>query len=248
MAICPFAQQIPISGSSGAFVGGPFRIVHHTTEGSTRQAAFQAFRVNRSDPHFTVDHEGIYQHIDTGQAARALRNLQGGVQTNKLSAIQIEVVGFAGRLKALPTLQNVAQLCRWLEQTHNIPQAWPAGFPKTAINGRDPGGHNRDAATWSAHGGHYGHSQVPENIHWDPAYTQQEAMFVLTYNPNMAGFSDPAVDALREGIPEEVDLPEDDENAIRDHAEVEGSDADAPAVEAPPVDEEEYQQQQEMPE
>jgi len=68
-------------------------------------------------------------------------------------------------------------------------------------------------------------------------------MFVLTYNPNMAGFADPAVDALREGIPEEVDLPEDDENAIRDHAEVEGSDA-----ETPPDEEEQLQQQQETPE
>lgn len=232
MARCPFAQWMPISGSCGSFVGGPFRIIHHTTEGSTAAAAFQAFRAHRSDPHFTVDHQGIYQHVDTSVAARALRNVEGGVQTNRHSAIQIEVVGFAARAKALPTLQNVAQLCRWLEQTHNIPQAWPAGFPKTATPaGKDPGGHNRSASIWASHGGHYGHSQVPENQHWDPGYTAQEAMFVLSYNPNMAGFADPAVEALRESLPEEVDLHEDDENAIRDHSEVEGSDAACPPVE-----------------
>src|SRR6185295_1597690 len=244
MARCPFAEWMPISGTCGSFVGGPFRIVHHTTEGSTAAAAFQAFRAHRSDPHFTVDHQRIVQHIDTSVAARALRNDPGGVETNRFCSIQIEVVGFAARPKALPTLQNVAQLCRWLEQTHGIPQAWPAGFPKMATPaGKDPGGHNRNPTIWAAHGGHYGHSQVPENQHWDPGYTQQEAMFVLSYNPNTAGFSDPAVDALREGLPEEVELRDDDENAIPDHSEVEGSDAACP-----PVDEEELLQQQEAPE
>ena len=230
MPRCPFAQWMPISGSCGSFVGGPARIIHHTTEGSSAQAAFQAFRAHRSDPHFTVDDHAIYQHIDTSLAARALRNLEGGVQTNRYSAIQIEVVGFAGRAKSGPTLQNVATLCRWIEQAHGIPQAWPAGFPRPAINGQDPGGHNRNPAIWNSQGGHYGHSQVPENIHWDPAYTQQEATFVLAYNPNMAGFADPAMEELRESFPEKADLSE-DENAISDHADVEGSDAACPPAE-----------------
>ena len=38
MAICPFADQHPISGSSGAYKTGPFKIVHHTTEGEARKA------------------------------------------------------------------------------------------------------------------------------------------------------------------------------------------------------------------
>ncbi|EHK67647.1 hypothetical protein KYC_04137, partial [Achromobacter arsenitoxydans SY8] len=33
MARCPFATWRPISGSSGPHLGGPFKIVHHTTEG-----------------------------------------------------------------------------------------------------------------------------------------------------------------------------------------------------------------------
>jgi len=89
MARCPFAQWMPISGSCGSFVGGPFRIIHHTTEGSSAAGAFGAFRAHRSDPHFTVDDRAIYQHIDTSVAARALRNVEGGVQTNRFSAIQI---------------------------------------------------------------------------------------------------------------------------------------------------------------
>ncbi|MDX0481415.1 hypothetical protein GOD90_20275 [Sinorhizobium medicae] len=182
MPVCPFAMQMPISGSSGSYTGGPFKIVHHTTEGSTAEGAFRAYRANRSDPHFTVDETGIYQHIDTGRAARALRNPPGGGQTNRDSAIQIEVVGFAHRAKSMATLRNVARLCRWIENTHGVPRTWPNDLPKAAKNGRDPGDHNRNARTWDTRGGHYGHSQVPENTHWDPGYTEQECSFVLEFD------------------------------------------------------------------
>src|SRR5215210_3512071 len=103
MARFPAAEWKPISGSSGSFTGGPFKIVHHTTEGSSAAGAFSAFQSHRSDPHFTVDEQKIYQHIDTSMAARALKNPAGGVQTNRDSAIQIEVVGFAHRPKTKAT-------------------------------------------------------------------------------------------------------------------------------------------------
>jgi hypothetical protein len=126
-----------------------------------------------------VDGTTVYQHIDTGVAARALRNPPGGVQTNRDSAIQIEVVGFAHRPKTRPTLENVRRLCRWIESTHNVPKVWPSGPPKPARNGNDPGGHNRSAGNWDTKGGHYGHSHVPENTHWDPAYTEVEVGFLM---------------------------------------------------------------------
>lgn len=220
MARCPFATQMPISGPVGKYVGGPFRIVHHTTEGGSASGAFAAFKKNRSDPHFTVDEHAVYQHIDTGLAARALRNLSGGVQTNRLSAIQIEVVGTATRPKPRGTLENVARLCRWIERTHGVPRAWPSGLPKPAKNGKDPGGHNRSAATWATRGGHYGHSQVPENIHWDPGYTPNEAAFLLQFDPdNPAALVDPELQQLRESFPEDVKI-ETEDIAIPDHPEV----------------------------
>lgn len=226
MAKCPFATWMPISGAVGTYVGGPFRIVHHTTEGGSASGAFQAFRNNRSDPHFTVDDHAVYQHIDTGLAARALRNLGGGVQTNRLSAIQIEVVGTATRPKPRGTLENVARLCRWLERTHSIPRAWPSGIPKAARNGRDPGGHNRNPTIWATKGGHYGHSQVPENIHWDPGYTEGESTFVLQFDPdNPAALVDPALQELRESFPENVRI-ETEDIAIPDHSDVGEPEAD----------------------
>jgi len=61
---------------------------------------------------------------------------------------------------------------------------------------------------------------VPENTHWDPAYTADEARFVLQFDPdNRAGLQDPEIEALRESLPEEVELEYDD-IAIPDHAEL----------------------------
>ena len=180
MARCPFAvfDQIPGTTTAGSYVSGPFKIVHHTTEGSTFQSARATFKLNNDAPHFTVDSTTIHQHIDTDQGSRALRNAPGGVETNRDSAIQIEMVGFAGQPKDEETLMQVARLCRWIEETHGVPQVWPNGFPRPPHNGKDPEGHNRNAANWNNVGGHYGHSQVPENTHWDPAYTREEVLIV----------------------------------------------------------------------
>lgn len=186
MARCPFATWKPITGGVGAYSSGPFKIVHHTTEGSSASGAIGAYRANKSDPHFTVDSTTIYQHIDTSSAARALANPAGGVQTNRDSAIQIEVVGFAGRPKDIATLKNVAKLCRWIETTHGVPKVWPNGFPR--VGSRDPGGHNRNASNWERKGGHYGHSQVPENTHWDPGYTRAELEIIMGGSLSLALF------------------------------------------------------------
>lgn len=180
MPFCPFATQKPISGGVGPYTGGPFKIVHHTTEGSTANGAFAAFKANKSDPHFTVDDATIFQHVNTSIAARSLRNASGGVQTNKDSAVQIEVVGFAHKPKDLQTLLNVARLCRWLEMVHSVAVAWPNGLPKVATPaGQDPGGHNRNAVNWDTKSGHYGHCHVPENSHWDPGYTLAEVKLIM---------------------------------------------------------------------
>jgi hypothetical protein len=169
MPKCLFAQWDEISGAVGTYTGGPYKIVHHTTEGTSYAGARSVYAAKKADPHFTVAGSDIFQHIDTGRAARALKNPPGGVQTNRDSAVQIEVVGFAGRPKDIATLRRVAELCRWIESEHAVPQEWPNGRPRSSTNGSDPGGHNRDAANWDSMGGHYGHSQVPENDHWDQA-------------------------------------------------------------------------------
>lgn len=175
----PGSIHDPVAGPGGAYVHGPFRIVHHTTEGSSYAGARAAYVSSGNAPHFTVDQHNVHQHLDTDMSATALANPPGGVQTNRQRAIQIEVVGFAGQAKNPVTLAKVASLCRWIEATHNIPRTWPNGYPRTAIAGHDPGGHNRNGVNWVTLGGHYGHSQVPENSHWDPGYTTEEVRLIM---------------------------------------------------------------------
>ena len=182
MARNPDAIWTPLTGREAEITGGPRKIVHHTTEGSTAKGAMEYFRQKKSDPHFTVDHLHVWQHLDTDYHGYSLRNKPAGnPETNKDGAIQIEIVGFAHLPKGLPTLENVARLCRWLEATHGIPKDWPNGHPKPARNGKDPGGHNRNAETWDNVGGHYGHCHVPKNDHWDPAYTAEEVNFLMSW-------------------------------------------------------------------
>lgn len=181
MPICPFAEIKEMPGYSGSYTSGPFKIVHHTTQGSTAESAFGAYEENRSAPHFTVDETTIYQHFDTAKYSRSLANPDGGVQTNRESAIQIEVVGYAEAPKDGRTLTLVARLCRWIEENHDVDRVWPSGLPKMADeNGNDPGGHNRDVENWTTVSGHYGHSQVPENTHWDPAYSPAEVALLMS--------------------------------------------------------------------
>lgn len=214
MARYPFAIWDQISGSAGAYSTGPFRIVHHTTEGSSYAGARAAYAAKRADPHFTVSGSEVHQHIDTGEAARALKNAAGGVETNRASAIQVEIVSFAGQPKDVTTLQTVAELCRWIEIEHGIPQDWPNGPPRWSTNGQNPGGHNRNAVTWTAEPGHYGHSQVPENDHWDPGYTPAELAIVT---PSAVFDAHEALAAPAAALPESIDAapaPADSAEAI----------------------------------
>lgn len=222
MAKCPFAVWLPVTGSSGPHLSGPFKIVHHTTEGHSAGDAFDAFRTNRSDPHFTVDGTTIYQHIDTALGARALRNEGGGVQTNRDSAIQIELVAFAHLPKTLGELTNLARLCRWIEATHQVPRTWPAGLPRPARNGRDPGGHNRNSAIWDSQSGHYGHCHVPENTHWDPGFTTDEVNFLMAANFDTEGrlISEhrKTARALKRGTPKKAPMRSKAKSTMPDHS------------------------------
>lgn len=199
MARCPFARWMPLPWSAGRYTAGPFRIIHHTTEGSTAAGAFATYQQGHDIPHFTIDDQFIYQHLDTDVAARALAHPPGTVETNRYSAIQFELVGFAGRPKSHASLTNVGRLCRWIESTHNVPAVWPNGLPNPPDHGRDPGHHNRNEPNWRTLGGHYGHCHVPANSHWDPAYTAEEVQIVMAV---------PAADAEHQIVAETAELPE----------------------------------------
>ena len=107
MPKCPFAVWKPFDGSPGGYAGGhPFKIVHHTTEGSSADGAFDAYRNSNNIPHFTVDDMTIYQHVDTDQAASALRHPSGTTETNRSAAVQIELVGSRADRRTRPACRT----------------------------------------------------------------------------------------------------------------------------------------------
>lgn len=89
--------------------------------------------------------------------------------------------------------------------------------------GGDPGGHNRDAANRVSKGGHYGHCHVPENVHWDPAYTAVELAFLMAAEFDAAGHLTNHDAAAVKALLERTDLPAfeaDDAVAMLDHFDV----------------------------
>lgn len=180
MARYPLAIWSPLAGI-GPYATGPFKVIHHTTEGSSASGAIATYKQTRNYPHFTVEDDVVYQHVDTNSAVTALEHPSGTIETNRSRAIQIELVGFAGRPKSRTALSTMASLCRWLEQEHDIPPVWPNGSPYPPVNGQKPNvPFNRSATNWQTEGGHYGHCHVPNNSHWDPGYTADEVAQVMS--------------------------------------------------------------------
>lgn len=168
MAWYPSAIKTIIGNSGGSYTGGPFKGLLHTTEGSSASGAIGAFRSNNSWPHFLIDYAGkVWQFLDTGVGARALRNLSGGVQTNRDSVIQVEVVGFAGKPNEHPAVQMDALLAlmKWVEQIAGVKPKGP-GRPFATAYGQNSLRFTN--AEWDNFDGWLGHCHCPENLHWDP--------------------------------------------------------------------------------
>lgn len=206
MSFYPKADLSVKGNSGGSYTGGPFKGVLHTTEGSTGSGAINAFKYNDSWPHFLVDYTGkVWQFIDTNTSARALRNLYGGVQTNRDSAIQIEIVGFAGKPGDHPVAQITAlkELMRWIETTVSVKPVGP-GRPFASAYGQNYLRFSN--VEWDNFNGWCGHCHVPENDHWDPGainidtllpppgfkvpdfYYTEEALVPFTVSRTQGGF------------------------------------------------------------
>lgn len=185
-----------LGNSGGSWAAGyPARGVLHTTEGSTASGATSAYSKNNSWPHFTLSETAkVFQHLAINVAARALRNLSGGVDTNRAHAIQIEIVGFASK----PTAYSKAQLdalrdlMRWIEQNAGVKSKGPGRAFATKYGQKELRFTN---AEWYNFDGWCGHCHVPENDHWDPGAIDLESLLSV-----------PAVPSIVVGTPMEVDV------------------------------------------
>lgn len=168
----PLAKKIVLV-SAGPYVAGPWRGVLHSTEGTTAAGAVASYRKTGDCPHFTVAWEAgalvVLQHIAIDRAVSAMRNLTGGVETNRLHCIQIEVVGFAAHAATWPTplLDGLRTLMEWVEAQTGIKPHSPVFKPYPASYGAN-NGVRMTADQWREFDGWCGHMHVPENLHGDP--------------------------------------------------------------------------------
>lgn len=174
LPLYPEAIQIPFNGNAGGpyVIDAPFRGVLHTTESVDFSPSTLSYYGHSNPPHFTLarksGHANVYQHYSINVAARALANEEGGVQTNRECAIQIEIAWRAANIGNLPPEMKEAlkELMRWISAQAHIQMTAPAFFGEEA---HGAGSVSRMSfSRWRAFNGWCGHQHVPENVHWDP--------------------------------------------------------------------------------
>ena len=136
------------------------------------------------------------QHFDIDRSSRALRNLAGGVETNTLNVVQVELDGTCDYSKRTSwgsrvagkdyiywgdppdwALRDLADFLRWLNTQHGIPLTGPSMWLTYGPDSRRPGvtpasygasPARMSFAQWNAFKGICGHEHVSENDHGDP--------------------------------------------------------------------------------
>lgn len=150
----------------------------HTIEGGLA-SGMGVFRQHYA-PTFAVGPHRIIQCVPLGFMAAAVENHPGGVETNRIARVQIEVEGHSEtRPYSFPVEieETVAALMAELRVvaeiplTHPFPDAMPPPPWATEKFSR------RHAGLWGKKPGWYGHVEVPENEHWDPGALQWDRLF-----------------------------------------------------------------------
>lgn len=157
----------------------------HTTEGRT----LPAYGGGSSAPNLTAVPDLTakrllwYQHFDVDVSSRALRNLRGGVETNTLNVVQVELVGTCDpathrKWGGSPhiywpqapdwALRDVARFLFWAHTQHGVPLTGPDRWLPYPSSYGSSGGQRMSFSQWNRFRGICGHQHVPENDHGDP--------------------------------------------------------------------------------
>lgn len=134
-------------------------------------------------PDFAAKKLNWFQHFDIDRSSRALVNLAGGVDTNTLNVVQVELVGTCDPVTHQKwgtahhiywpeapdwALQGVADFLSWLTENHGVPLAGPSSWPAYPKSYGSSNGQRMSNAAWTGFKGVCGHMHVPENDHGDP--------------------------------------------------------------------------------
>lgn len=162
------AAERDLHDDAGPMLSGPYRGVLHTTESS----GYPTYKPG-THPHFTVWLEAgkakARQHVPLDHAASALMHPAGTVDTNRHSAVQIEIATYASKVTRTPAalLDATRKLMRWVEKQTGIHRTAPTFKPYPASYGIHNGVRLTDSQ-WARFNGWCGHQHVPNNDHGDP--------------------------------------------------------------------------------
>lgn len=161
--------------------------VLHTTEGTS----LPTYGGGATAPTFTLLPNvaartvSVFQHFDVDVSARALVNAAGGVETNILNCVQVEMVGTCDptahtkwTAKKTPhaywpeaedwALMELARLMRWLSDEHGVKLVSSVMWKPYPASYGTGNGCRLTGAQWTDYYGWLGHQHVPENLHGDP--------------------------------------------------------------------------------
>lgn len=198
----PGFESVP-GNDAGSFTGAPWRVVLHTTEGTTAEGAIAAYTTNNSWPHFTVDCQARrrIQHVDLNLASRSLLH-PPTTETNRANAIQIELVGFAAdapnwakldlQWLATDVLAPIRAVCPFA-----LVAARFVSYPSSAGLGA---AQRFTTGEWQLFTGICGHEHVPGNDHGDPGAIDTTTIL----NALGSGDDDPMTDAQVKAITDAI--------------------------------------------
>lgn len=166
--------------TAGAYTSGPFKIVLHTTETS----AMPGYSNGANAPHLTYDPKTRKwtQHTNLDVSARSLVNNAGGAQTNRDSALQVEIICYSNKAMASSSsarmwvgdlsasnLADLRDFIDWAGVNYGVKLKWPGKIAKTYA-AANAAGFRMTTSEWDNWDGVCGHQHVPEgNTHYDPA-------------------------------------------------------------------------------
>lgn len=183
----PPAKQVLNGQTGGSFIGTPYRGVLHSTE-------TKALPDYRNAPHITYDPRSrqFYQHILFDRAARALRNLSGGSQTNRANSLQIEIIAYSDQTTAESVdglwigdltddqLGDLREFKEWICIEFDVLNEWPEKQALSYSEANTPG-FRMTSTEWDDFNGWCGHQHADENAHWDPGAFDWETFMDNAY-------------------------------------------------------------------
>lgn len=166
----PKATKLNQGYGGGEYVGGPPRLVFHTTEG-TSWDGHKYYHIGFREVNGVIE---VRQWRTIAEASRALFNGPDPVQTNRQGdvCINVAIIGYAKDSSNLSGAMKdaLAQFIEWAHDEWDIPYILPINW--CGSEGYGTGGDCRlTISEWISFTGICGHQHVPDdNTHWDPGH------------------------------------------------------------------------------